>query len=701
MAKFYTNYDCIGNYLYIKGYDDGEYFSEKIELNPILYVEDISGQSNIKNIKGQALNPVNLKNRNEAYNFLKQYSGTNMLVCGNTNYGNQHIIENPELIEYKQSDIKVLFHDIEVYSDCIGGKFPEPADAACPIVSVSMYDMKKDQYYLLGFPHKKGEQKWTREDSVLHTELENADEVLKKVKYFECDNELDLINKFLLTLQKLKPDVISGWNSDSFDMAYIYNRLQKLGIKPNRLSPWGKANIREFRDKFGGTSLSVNISGISNTDYLELYKKRNTIQSSYKLDYIAKKELNQNKIAYKGSLNELYENNYQKFIDYNLVDCVLLARIEEKRALFDTLFSEAYRTKSNYDDTLKTVKKWENLFADFLWKKNLIPPARRPEKYTGPKIEGGFVKEPNSGRYGWAMSFDYNSLYPNLIMQYNISPEKLVESYGKVYTTVDMLLNKETDTSFLKPEETLCASGWVYNTEKEGILPQIMRELYEERVVMKKNMIKAKQKAETGDLQAKEDAIYYDTQQQTAKLLLNSGYGALASNSFLYFDNRLAESITISGQLSIRWAEKYMNKYFNKLCKTENDDYCLAIDTDSVVGSTLIDVNGQKISIKEFFDSVKGKKVRDLENDVVKLVENDSTSLSVNIESQKIERKKINYVMEHKVKKRMFKIKCQGKEVIVTEDHSIMVMRNNEIISVKPNEIKKGLDKIIMIQKND
>ena len=583
MSKFYTNYSTIGNSLYIRGYDDGKYFSEKINIKPTLYLDDITGQSEIKSIYDKPIKSVEMENIWAAKEFVDSYSGTNVNVYGNTNHGSQYLIENPELAKYNSKDIKIMFFDIEVYSDNIGGKFPESHEALCPIVSISFYDSKSKKYVVLGYPRYPGKddtQVWAKHRSSIPKNIEGGQDVLDNLSYIECQNEEDLINKFIVALNTFKPDILSGWNSGKFDVVYMYTRMKNLGMDPARLSPWKKARIRAYRGKFD-MEYSVTLDGISNIDYMDLYIKRNETLPTYKLDYVAKKEKVGAKISYRGSLNELYETDYQKFIDYNIVDTVILKKIEEKRNLFDSIYGIAYRTKSTFEDAFGTVKVWENIIADELWKINKRPPARRPPKYEGESIPGGYVKVPQPKRYGWSESFDYNSLYPKLCEMFNISPETLVPEH-EIMTSPDLMLHKKTDVSFLKPNETLCASGYVFRTDFEGIIPKIMRELYQERVVMKKKMLEAKQRAANGDVSAKEEAIYYNTQQTAAKLLLNSGYGALAQSSFLYFDNRLASSITLSGQLAIKWAEKSMNEYFNKILKTENQDYCIGIDTDSL-----------------------------------------------------------------------------------------------------------------------
>lgn len=580
MGKFYTNYCVTGDTLHIKGYDEGKPFNEKINVKPVMYVDDLSKQSEIKNIYGNPIKPVQLDSIKETKKFLQGYSGTSLNVYGNINYGSQYIIENPELASnYSPKEISLMFFDIEVYSRNIGGKFPKPHEALSPIVSISFYESRSNSYVVLGYSNSP-DQIWDRGRSEIPTEIEGGQDVLDNLKYISCLDETDLINKFLTILGKVKPDIISGWNSGKFDLVYIYNRMKNLGMKPERLSPVNRVWQREFRGKWE-MEYSVSISGVSCIDYMELYSKRNANLPTYNLGYVAKKE-KMSKLEYEGSLNDLYENNYQKFIDYNVIDSVLLKKIEDKRKLFESIYGIAYRTKSNYEDVMKTVTSWENLIADEMWKINMRPPARRPGKYEGESIPGGYVKDADPGKYGWAESFDYDSLYPHLMMMWNMSPETLVQD-KYIHTNVEDMLFRRTDLSNqIGENEAACPSGYVFRTDIEGLFARIMRELYSERVVMKKKMLEAKQREANGDPKAKEEKDYFNTQQNTAKLLMNSGYGAIAQESFLYFDNRIASSITLSGQLSIRWAEKASNEYLNKILETSGKDYCLAIDTDSL-----------------------------------------------------------------------------------------------------------------------
>jgi DNA polymerase elongation subunit (family B) len=190
-------------------------------------------------------------------------------------------------------------------------------------------------------------------------------------------------------------------------------------------------------------------------------------------------------------------------------------------------------------------------------------------------------------------------------------------------------------------------------------------------------------------------AKQFDVQQMARKILINSLYGALGNAYFRFYDLRNAEAVTSYGQLAIKWVARDVNIWMNKMCKTSDIDYVIYGDTDSVVGSTEISINGVTQTISDYYDSIcDSNVVKDTPKDFVKRVCGD-TSPSMN-KSLQIEHKTVKYIMKHKVKKRMFKITVGGKSVTVTEDHSVMVLRDGELIDVPPSDIKKG-DKLIKL----
>jgi DNA polymerase elongation subunit (family B) len=348
------------------------------------------------------------------------------------------------------------------------------------------------------------------------------------------------------------------------------------------LSPWSRVNTNEIIIQ-GRKYTSYSILGVSILDYLDLYKKFTySAQESYRLDYIAEVELDQRKLDHSEfeTFRDFYTNGWQKFIDYNIHDVELVDRLEDKMKLIELAITMAYDAKVNFEDVYSQVRMWDTLIYNFLKKQNIVVPPRdaasKDDKYAG-----AFVKEPSPGLYNWVVNFDLNSLYPHLIMQYNISPETLLDKrFSGV--TVDKLLNCQIDLSGLT-DATVCANGAMYTTEYQGFLPKMMQKIYDERTIYKKKMIAAKQEYEkTKDPQLVKDIAKYNNIQMARKIQLNSAYGAIGNQYFRYYNLANAEAITLSGQLSIRWIENKMNEYLNKILKTENFDYVIAVDTDSI-----------------------------------------------------------------------------------------------------------------------
>ena len=271
----------------------------------------------------------------------------------------------------------------------------------------------------------------------------------------------------------------------------------------------------------------------------------------------------------------------------------------------------AYDAGINYEDVFSQTRFWDALIYNHLRKKNIVVP-HKPKNPDKPDFVGGYVKEPQLGMHKWVVSFDLNSLYPHLIMQYNISPEtartdlpRFFDSHGNL---VDELLNETAlpDEIMEKEDVTMTANGLWYSRKKQGFLPELMQQYYDDRVKYKQMMIECQK---SGDV---ENVSKYDTYQMARKISLNSAYGALGNEYFRYFDVKQAEAITTSGQLAIRWVEKYLNKYLNDVLKTD-DDYVIASDTDSVylTMDSLVDKVGITDTDKaiSFLDKVCSEKI--------------------------------------------------------------------------------------------
>ena len=349
-----------------------------------------------------------------------------------------------------------------------------------------------------------------------------------------------------------------------------------------RLSPWGLVTEREIFVA-GRKQLFYDIGGVCQLDYLNLYKKFTyKAQESYRLDHIANVELGQKKLDHSefDTFKDFYTNGWQKFVEYNIIDVELVDRLEDKMKLIELALTMAYDAKVNYNDVFFQVRMWDSIIYNDLKKRNIVIPPKKgsvkDEKYAG-----AYVKEPIPGRYDWVVSFDLNSLYPHLIMQYNISPETLIEQRHPS-ATVDRFLNQEISLE-MYADNAVCANGAMYRKDKRGFLPVLMERIYNERKVYKKKMLAAKQQYEkTPTKELEKEIARCNNVQMAKKIQLNSAYGAIGNQYFRYYKLANAEAITLSGQVSIRWIERKLNGYLNKLLKTEDKDYVIASDTDSV-----------------------------------------------------------------------------------------------------------------------
>ena len=592
--KFYTNILQWGNSLLLREVVNGERVCRKVRYSPTLYAP-VNSPTEWKTLKGQYVTPVQHNTIKEAKEWVENYKNQPELVHGSTMYSYNYIAdEYPNRINYDVDQILIVTIDIEV--ECENG-FPSPEEAVEPLLSITVKNHQSKKFVVWGV----GKFQNNRDD----------------VTYVECSDELHLIKEFLSFWESHQPDIITGWNTEFFDIPYLCNRIEKLcgEDEVKRLSPWRSVFSREVF-KMGRKHQVFDIQGVSHLDYFDLYRKFTyTAQESYRLDHIAFVELGDRKDGnpYE-TFSEWYQKDFQSFIEYNIMDVEIVDRLEDKMKLIELCLTMAYDAKVNYMDVLGSTKYWDILIYNYLREKNIvIPQKRKAEKAE--KFEGAYVKDPQVGMHKWVMSFDLNSLYPHLIMQYNISPETLYSQEKVQNMSVDKLLNKEVDTSILKGV-TLTPNGALFKTNKQGFLPELMQSMYNDRSKFKKLMLEAQQDYEnTKDPKLLKDISKYNNIQMAKKISLNSVYGAIGNAYFRYYDLLVAEAITTSGQLAIRWIERAVNQYLNKLLKTDNKDYVIASDTDSVyvVFDELVNKvysNGENTEkIVAFLDSVAKNKI--------------------------------------------------------------------------------------------
>lgn len=413
-------------------------------------------------------------------------------------------------------------------------------------------------------------------------------------EYRRFDSEEEMLHDFCKFVQKEKPDIISGWNVERFDIPYIINRIKYLDRDEwvKLLSPWKLEPdmVIQMGEDLKGNRVEVGrvyiIPGMTTLDYMDLYKKFcMSPRESYSLNNICYVELGEKKLDYSEyeNLQNLYTKNWKMFIDYNYRDVHLVKKLDDKLKYFDLAVTYAYLAKVNFYDIYGTVNYWDvSIYNSLFEKKIAVPPE--PHNDSAKDYPGGYVKDPQTGMHRWVSTFDLNSLYPNLIVQFNMSPETIINDIVPESTNhVEEILNRDFDNSFIKEHNVaMAANGWCFSKEKQGFIPAIVEKLYELRKDFKNKMLVAEAELQKKDDKVLKDKIgQYNATQYALKIALNSLYGAMANKSFRYFDVRIAGAITLSGQTVVRWTEQKTNKLLSSILKKQKD-YIIAIDTDSV-----------------------------------------------------------------------------------------------------------------------
>ena len=591
MSNFYTNVIQWGNNILLREVKNGERVNTRIKYAPTLFAP-VEKPTKYKTLQGGYATPVKFDSMKEAKEWVQMNSSQPGLVFGNTQYSYCYLSDHYRgMVDWNIDDMLIVTMDIEV--QCENG-FPSPKLAEEEMLCITIKNQQSKKIVVWGI----GEFNTDRED----------------VTYIQCESEVHLLKEFLVFWERHHPDVITGWNSEFFDLPYLCNRIKKLFGEDElkRLSPWGSVQPREVY-QMGRTHQTYSIQGIAALDYFDLYRKFTyTNQESYRLDHIAKVELGESKAGNPfDTFREWYQKDYQSFVEYNIQDVEIVDKLEDKLKLIELCLTMAYDAKVNFTDVLGTVRYWDILIYNYLREKHIVIPQKKKSDKVE-KFVGAYVKDPQVGMHKWVMSFDLNSLYPHLIMQYNISPETLLSSVNEKITVDKILDGKVKNTS----KYSMTPNGAFFHKDKRGFLPELMEKIYDDRVKYKKLMLQLQQEYEnTKDKTLLKDIARYNNIQMAKKISLNSAYGAVGNSWFRYFDLRNAEAITTSGQLAIRWIEKSLNSYLNKILETDKKDYILASDTDSVyitfesLVSKVFGESPETSKVVEFLDKVATDKL--------------------------------------------------------------------------------------------
>jgi DNA polymerase elongation subunit (family B) len=561
--KFYTACALKGNKVLVRGYRNGERFTDSIAFKPSLFIKSD------KDTKHRTMNGIKVKRMTfdtlyDCRQFLDQYRDLpDCPIYGNTDFITQYLMETyPTEVEYDLSQIKVAYLDLECESE---GGFP---DLDNPNERINLVSIRVSGItYVLSF-----------------TPI-----TLPTAKVIMVSSEKELIKKIFEVLAQEDVDILSGWNIKLFDMPYIIGRA-RLFFEEKEIQNWLPFGLMKERETdIGGKKYKLfEFPGYTILDYMDLYKKfSGTSQESYALQNIAKVELNAQKLDYSeyGSLREFYKQNFQRFAEYNVQDAVLVEQLDNKLKLIDLAVSIAFEAKITFDTVFFATRIWETICCDYLARKQIVPPLKRSYAKDD-QFVGAYVKDVTPGLYNNVVSFDATSLYPSIIMQWNISPETCVVKDSS-FTADDFLRSKRKEIPDMIEDAigrnaSLACNGSMFTNNVRGFIPTLIEITFNQRQEAKKKMIaleKEYESSKNADLLPRIAAL--KIRQSVKKILANSLYGCLGNPAFTYSSPELATAVTVTGQVIIRKAENCMNDYIQKITKT-TDDYVIAVDTDSV-----------------------------------------------------------------------------------------------------------------------
>ena len=605
--------------------ETGERITVSRSYNPYLYIET-NGHHDEVSLYNTKLKKKIFNSSKERRNYAERDGNTR--IFHNFTCSQQFLIDefstqidNPDFVKHP---LKIFYLDIETYSP---NEFPEPSLAKAPVNMITIYDNLSDKFHSFGLG-----------------EYESHDNVI----YHHCKTEVVLLQRFLEFFQQDYPDIVTTWNGEIFDIPYLVHRINRIlgEDESKKLSPYRNIIAKEIFTKFGKQAEKFYIEGIANLDYMNVYKKFCPSQrESYSLGSIGSLELGESKIEYEESnLSSLADKNWKQFVEYNIQDVKLLIKLEEKLHYLNILRSLSHVGLTNLETAMSTISIVAGAVAIQAKKNNKIIPTFPHKEDDGVTIEGAFVSEPQRGFHDAIISFDANSLYPNLIRTCNMSPEtkigNIIEEDGKFILNhlsgKKYELTKEKFKLFVEKEKlAITKIGTLFSQKEIGLVPQIVAENYKKRVDIKKQLNKLKRELLNTEKDSKDwkekkklESIL-NNKQYALKILMNSIYGAFANNFFFLSDRDIARSITMTGQSVIKKANDFIEEFFVKQGINEEDlktkPPTIYNDTDSVyLGiQRLIEKNNIKLLKKDGTLAPEAEKlISALEKDINENIKN-------------------------------------------------------------------------------
>lgn len=598
--RFYTNVKKLGNYLYVRGYEDGVRFRDRIEYQPSLFIKS-KESSQYKTLQGEYLKEINPGNMRDTFKFIERYKDVdNFEIFGDISPVNQYISENypEETIDFDINKIKIYVIDIETTSTY---GFPNVEQVREEVLLITIQDFTTKKTYTWG-------------SRPFSEKVENN-------TYFECSNEIDLLDKFLRFWESDPPDVITGFNCEFFDIPYLLRRIATVMSEADakRFSIWKSLRERKVLvEKTNREEYVYDVAGISCLDFLALFKKFSGRKlENNRLETISQEILGETKLDHSQyeTFAEFYTKDFNTFTRYNIVDCELISKLEDHLGLIGLAIAMAFDSRVNFEDVFFQSRMWDSIIYNFLRRENICIPQRKEVIRKTEKFKGAYVKPTLTGKFNYVVTYDVNSLYPSIIRTCNISPETLIPQRNLDVSIESILSGGFNNTT----EYSVCANGSMYSRSFQGFLPKIMEKLYNDRARYKKMMLAAKTEYEKNPSEeVKKKITVYNNYQNVKKTCLNSAFGTLGCEFFRYYDLRNAEAITYTGQAIIRWLEQRMNAFLNKVAGTDNFDFVIAMDTDSVminfepvINKIFGDKKVETSKVIDFMDKVCSTKVQE------------------------------------------------------------------------------------------